>query len=95
MKNLTGPLIATRRGATSGCVALDCPAPMARSATRGRPPRAGTPAPLDALLELLVTWQERAEQRHCLAQLDDRLLRDVGLDRLDAAREAAKPFWRR
>lgn len=47
------------------------------------------------LLDVLFAWQERANQRHCLAQLDDRLLRDVGLDRIDVEREVAKPFWMR
>ena len=43
----------------------------------------------------LLIWQERATQRHMLATLDDASLRDIGLSRADAAREAAKPFWRR
>ena len=43
---------------------------------------------------LLLTWQERAEQRYRLAALDSVGLRDIGLSRADAAREAAKPFWR-
>jgi uncharacterized protein YjiS (DUF1127 family) len=25
--------------------------------------------------------------------MDDRLLRDIGIDRLDARREADRPFW--
>ncbi len=45
------------------------------------------------LLDVLFSWQERANQRHALTQLDDRLLRDVGLDRVDVDREVAKPFW--
>ena len=40
------------------------------------------------------TWQERADQRRHLLELDERLLRDIGLSRYDALREAAKPFWR-
>ena len=42
----------------------------------------------------LLTWQERATQRHALATLETRILRDMGLSRADAQREAAKPFWR-
>lgn len=42
----------------------------------------------------LLTWQARQLQRAHLAELDDRLLRDMGLTRSDVAREAAKPFWR-
>ena len=37
---------------------------------------------------------DRARQRHHLLQLDDRLLKDVGLTRADVEREAAKPFWK-
>ena len=44
--------------------------------------------------ETLIRWQERARQRRCLARLDERLLRDIGVDRIDALREAGKPFWR-
>lgn len=46
-----------------------------------------------AAVELLMQWQERAEQRQALAELDDRLLRDIGLDRGAARQEARKPFW--
>jgi uncharacterized protein YjiS (DUF1127 family) len=47
-----------------------------------------------ALARLISTWRQRSRQRQALAELDDRLLRDVGLSRADAARECAKPFWR-
>ncbi|NUB28272.1 DUF1127 domain-containing protein [Azospirillum brasilense] len=36
---------------------------------------------------------ERHRQRRSLAALDDHLLRDVGLSRTDARREAEKAFW--
>ncbi len=45
-------------------------------------------------LAILLVWQERGQQRRHLAALDDRLLRDMGMSRADAAREAAIPFWR-
>ncbi len=47
-----------------------------------------------AILETLLVWQERDQQRRHLAALDDRLLSDMGMSRADAAREAAVPFWR-
>ncbi len=47
-----------------------------------------------AILETLLVWQERDQQRRHLAALDDRLLSDIGISRADAAREAAVPFWR-
>ena len=37
---------------------------------------------------------ERARQRRALANLDGRLLRDVGLTPADVRHEIAKPFWR-
>jgi uncharacterized protein YjiS (DUF1127 family) len=36
----------------------------------------------------------RRRDRRLLAQLDDDLLRDIGLSPDDARSEAAKPFWR-
>ena len=44
--------------------------------------------------DLLAAWQERSYQRGQLAQLDDRMLKDIGLSRSEAAHEAGKPFWR-
>ena len=45
-------------------------------------------------LEALRTWQHRCHGRHALRHLDDRLLKDIGLSRAAAVREASKPFWR-
>jgi len=45
-------------------------------------------------LEVLCIWQHRCRGRHALRHLDDRLLKDIGLSRVAAAREASKPFWR-
>ena len=42
---------------------------------------------------IIGVWLERARQRRALAELDDRLLCDIGLTRSEAEREAAKPFW--
>ena len=46
-----------------------------------------------ALLSRFLAWRERARSRHLLLQLDDRMLRDVGLSRSDVDREYAKHFW--
>jgi uncharacterized protein YjiS (DUF1127 family) len=43
----------------------------------------------------LGEWRERARSRRLLLQLDDRMLRDVGLSRADVARECDKYFWQR
>ena len=45
------------------------------------------------LAALLLCW-DRSRQRRHLHELDERLLRDVGLHRDEVARETAKPFWR-
>lgn len=45
-------------------------------------------------LRIIGTWIERSRQRRALADLDDRLLTDVGLTRADVVREVANPFWR-
>ncbi len=55
---------------------------------------AGLTSALPALWETLLTWQERASQRRHLASLEDRMLKDMGISRADAEREASKPFWR-
>lgn len=49
---------------------------------------------LGAAVDQLYLWQERAAQRAHLVALDDHLLKDLGLSRGEAVREAAKPFWR-
>jgi len=43
---------------------------------------------------MLRRWVQRSRQRAELAQLDDHLLRDIGLTRLQARRESATWFWR-
>lgn len=40
-------------------------------------------------------WFDRRRQRRVLAELTDDQLRDIGLSRGQAAREASKPFWKR
>jgi uncharacterized protein YjiS (DUF1127 family) len=49
---------------------------------------------LQSFAALLRLWRSRTRERRHLARLDERMLRDIGITRLDAARECAKPFWR-
>ena len=42
---------------------------------------------------LLVRWYDRHLQRLDLAEIDDHLLRDLGLTRENVRRECAKSFW--
>jgi len=39
-------------------------------------------------------WFERMRQRQVLSQLDERLLRDVGLTQEKVRTELHKPFWK-
>lgn len=49
--------------------------------------------PMHKIFGILVLWHERARQRRRLLQLDDRMLKDIGVSRADAVHEASKPFW--
>jgi uncharacterized protein YjiS (DUF1127 family) len=55
---------------------------------------ARAPVPVLKLLAQAIVRFRRQRQRTSLAQLDDRMLRDMGISRLEAERESRKPFWR-
>ncbi len=38
-------------------------------------------------------WARRSGERRLLRQMSDRMLRDIGLSRLDIERESSKFFW--
>lgn len=42
---------------------------------------------------LLTRWHDRHVQRRDLSEIDDYLLRDLGLTPQDVRRECAKSFW--
>ena len=44
---------------------------------------------------MLRCWIARSRSRQLLAQLDDRMLKDIGLSRADAVIEGRKHFWQR
>ena len=44
-------------------------------------------------VEILMNRAELRKSRHQLAELDDRLLRDIGIDRSRARFEADKSYW--
>lgn len=46
------------------------------------------------MVDRLMDWAERAHQRQTLTGLDDHLLKDIGISRVEAEHEAAKPFWK-
>jgi uncharacterized protein YjiS (DUF1127 family) len=47
-----------------------------------------------AALAGLVEWERRARERKSLGEMPDHMLKDLGITRNDAVREAEKPFWR-
>lgn len=70
---------------TANATCATCPVEIAAPARRPL---------LLAVADLLVGWMQRDRERHMLNDIDDRMLRDIGLDRADVLAEAAKPFWR-
>ena len=71
-------------------------------------PKSTAPAPAPAMLMTsrdisplvartaarFADWQTRHAGRRRLIALDDRLLKDIGINRCDAEQEYRKPFWR-
>ena len=49
---------------------------------------------LNQVLDTVAEWHQRAVSRRELAQLDDRMLQDIGISNVDVEREVSKPFWR-
>ncbi len=49
--------------------------------------------PRRSLVAVLREWLHRSRTRHEIAELDDHLLRDIGLTRFDVAVESRKHFW--
>ena len=41
----------------------------------------------------LLRWHELARQRRALLALNRRMLKDIGITRAEAEREACRPFW--
>ena len=59
-----------------------------------RPSRTNTGRGLvTRLFDQLIEWLDRARQRRHLGELDDRLLRDIGLSRAEVEHEVSRPFW--
>jgi uncharacterized protein YjiS (DUF1127 family) len=50
--------------------------------------------PFPRLAALAGFWLERHRSRRALAELDERLLRDIGLSPSEAMAESVLPFWK-
>jgi uncharacterized protein YjiS (DUF1127 family) len=59
-----------------------------------RTPRAHGRGIFGSFFGTLLAWQERAEHRYRLAELDAHQLQDMGLKAEEVQRELHKPFWR-
>jgi uncharacterized protein YjiS (DUF1127 family) len=62
--------------------------------TRGQEENTG-PSLVSRLWTTLSNWQNRAMMRQHLLAMNEHMLKDIGLTRSDAQREANKPFWER
>ena len=49
---------------------------------------------LNMVFNTITEWHQRAVSRRELAQLDERMLQDIGVSNVDVEREVSKPFWR-
>ena len=47
-----------------------------------------------AMTELMQKWIDVSRQRKQLAELDDHMLKDIGIDRTYMRQEINKPFWK-
>jgi len=47
---------------------------------------------LSTVVETVLEWQKRGHERRQLLELDDRMLKDIGISRAEATEEGRKPF---
>lgn len=59
------------------------------------PAQDGSPAVRGSQGTTLSLWWMRSRTRACMAELDERMLRDLGIGYYDAWRESRKWFWQR
>jgi len=46
------------------------------------------------VLATLRQWHRRSREREQISQMDERMLKDIGITRAEALRLGSKPFWR-
>jgi uncharacterized protein YjiS (DUF1127 family) len=46
------------------------------------------------LVEYVIFWDQRRRDRRTLARLDERMLRDIGIDRATVEDDSTASFWR-
>jgi uncharacterized protein YjiS (DUF1127 family) len=62
-------------------------------ATRASRRERGLQRRVSVAVARLLRWHELARQRRMLLTLDERMLKDIGITRAEAEREAGRPFW--
>ncbi len=65
-----------------------------KGATRSLP---SLPSPMQVVVRLaglVAVWERRARERRALGEMSEHMLKDLGISRVDAQREAEKAFWR-
>lgn len=67
---------------------------IAKSHLFARDGHAPAGAASTGLLTQVQLWLERRRQRRTLLELNDHMLKDIGVSRADAWAEGQKPFWR-
>ena len=85
-------------GSLAGRECMGCPAPHRESKTP-RPTRTGRfravlGLGLSRLLEFVVAWNRRSRDRQLLAEMNERSLRDIGIDSTTAERDSSMSYWR-
>ena len=85
-------------GSLAGREGKGCPAPHRDSETP-RPTRTGRfravlGLGLSRLLEFVVAWNRRRRDRQFLAELNEWILRDMGIDSTTAERDISMSYWR-
>lgn len=48
---------------------------------------------VDKIIAKLLLWRRTSMQREELGKMSDELLKDIGISRAEAGREAQRPFW--
>lgn len=48
---------------------------------------------VDKIIAKLLLWRRISMQREELGRMSDELLKDIGISRAEASREAQRPFW--
>ena len=58
------------------------------------PVRSRTRKLLAGVIDTLLVWHARSSDRWRLLEMDNRMLRDIGVEKAAVHQEAMRPFWR-